>query len=527
MAKSEKYDLVVIGGGPGGYVGAIRAAQLGMKVACVERDKLGGVCLNWGCIPTKALLANAEFYRRLTTEADEWGIHAEGVSYDWDTVIGRSRGVAGQLNKGVHGLFKKNKIKHFDGHAFIPKPGKVEVYDPAAVESEMDPDRPMIDQELPAEVRFSADPQTTLETDKILIATGAAPRPLPGAAFDGKRIISSKEAMVLPQRPEKLLVVGAGAIGMEFAYFYNAFGTEVTVVEMLDRLLPVEDHEVSKAIEKAFKKQGVNVYTAHKTESIEVTDDGGVRATIAPVEDASAGDAPPPSAKSYGGRKSAEPASAGGSGEKIELDADHALVAIGVRGRFDGLFEDGLGVELVKGHIKVDYRAADATYASSVAGIYAIGDVIGPPWLAHVASEEAITCVERMAGHEVVDIDYDSIPGCTYCQPQVASIGYTEQRCKEEGLEYSTGKFPFAASGKAQAMGETEGFTKLITGKHGELLGAHMIGENVTELIAELGLARRLEATADEIISTMHAHPTMSESIHEAALGTEGRMLHF
>lgn len=485
MAKQneEQFDLVVIGGGPGGYVGAIRAAQLGMKVACVERDKLGGVCLNWGCIPTKALLAGAEFYSRLKHDAADWGIHAEKVSHNWEKVIGRSRGVAGQLNKGVGFLFKKNKVTHIEGHAFIPKQGVVEVYQP----DDMQRRGPL---------------QRALSAKHILIATGAGPRPLPGTEFDGEKIIAAKEAMTLAKQPKKLLIVGAGAIGMEFAYFYNAFGTQVTVVEMLDRLLPIEDHEVSKAIEKAFKKQGIAIHTGHKTESIEKTK-SGIKAKITPAQ----GDA---------------------ASAALTIEADAVLVAIGVKGRYDGLFDDALKLETFKDHIKVDYRSTGSKYATSVPGVYAIGDVIGPPWLAHVASEEAIVCVERLAGHDAPDIDYDSIPGCTYCHPQVASIGYTEQRCKDEGVEYSAGTFPFQASGKAQALGETAGFVKLITGKkHGEILGAHMIGENVTELIAEIGLAQRLEATAEEVIATIHAHPTLSEAVHEAALGTEGRMIHF
>ena len=504
MAESSSFDLVVIGGGPAGYVGAIRAAQLGMKVACVERDRLGGVCLNWGCIPTKALLAGAEFYHRLQHDADQWGIEADNVRHNWEKVIGRSRGVADQLNKGVQGLFKKNKITHFQGHAFIPKAGTVEVYD-TPKRSEL---------------------QHTLKAKNILIATGAVPRSLPNTEFDGEHVIAAKEAMTLKQQPKKLLIIGAGAIGMEFAYFYNAFGTEVTVVEMLDRVLPVEDQDVSKEAAKAFKKQGVKLYTGHKTLKIEKTKQG-IRATLAPVEDPSPDKSPAPSEKSYNASQT-KPASADAAGDEITVEADKALVAIGVRGRYDGLFEDSLGLELFKDHIKVDYRKPEADYQTSVPGIYAVGDVIGPPWLAHVASEEAIVCVERMAGHQAPDIDYQSIPGCTYCHPQVASIGLNEQQCKEQGLEYSVGKFPFMASGKAKAMGETAGFVKMITGKkHGEVLGCHMIGENVTELIAEMGLARRLEATAEEIIATIHAHPTLSEAVHEAALGTQGRMIHF
>ena len=479
--NEQTFDLVVIGGGPGGYVGAIRAAQLGMKVACVERDRLGGVCLNWGCIPTKALLAGAEFYHKLQYDADQWGITADNVAHNWEKVIGRSRGVADTLNKGVGFLFKKNKITHFAGHAHIPVPGKVQVF-------------------APDDTEHAGEATATLKAKNILIATGAVPRPLPGTPFDGDKVIAAKEAMTLTDQPAKLLIVGSGAIGMEFAYFYNAFGTECTVIEMQDRVMPIEDADSSKAVEKAFKKQGINIKTGHITKSIEVTKTG-VKATIANVKDDS----------------------------KTEtIEADKVLVAIGVRGRYDGLLSDKLGVETFKDHIKVDYRKEGATYETSVKGIYAVGDVIGPPWLAHVASEEAVTCVERMAGHDAPDIDYASVPGCTYCHPQVASIGLTEAACKEQGLDYNTGAFPFQASGKAQALGETDGFVKMITDKKtGEILGCHMVGENVTELIAEMGLARRLEATTEEIIATMHAHPTLSEAVHEATLATEGRTLNF
>ncbi|MEM7683166.1 MAG: dihydrolipoyl dehydrogenase [Planctomycetota bacterium] len=481
MPETQSFDLVVIGGGPAGYVGAIRAAQLGLSVACVERDALGGTCLNWGCIPTKALLANAELYQKLHHQADAWGISFDNLGHNWGKIIERSRGVAGQLNKGVGGLFKKNKIASHLGHAFIPRPGVVQVF-------------------AKDDVQHQGEPAVELHAKSILIATGAEARALPGTPFDGKRVLNARDAMVLPEQPAKLLIVGSGAIGMEFAYFYNAFGTQCTVVEMQDRLMPIEDAEVSAAIAKAFKKQGIDCHTEKVVESLDVHDNG-VTAVVAPVS---------------------------GEGEKVTVEADAALVAIGVKGRYDGLFDSGLGIETFKDHLKVDYHAEGTTYQTSVPGIYAVGDVIGPPWLAHVASEEAIVCVERLAGHEAPDVDYDSIPGCTYCHPQVASIGLTEAACKEQGLAYDVAKFPFLASGKAQAMGETDGFVKLITGKpHGEVLGAHMIGDTVTELIAEMGLARRLEATKDEIIGTMHAHPTLSEAVHEAALGTDGRMIHF
>jgi dihydrolipoamide dehydrogenase len=473
------YDLVIIGGGPAGYIGAIRAAQLGMTVACIERDRLGGVCLNWGCIPTKALLAAAEHYHWLRQDAAGWGILADNVRHDWAKVIGRSRGVADTLNRGVAGLFKKNKVAHLPGHGRIVAAGprcRIEVHD------------------RPDHVA------QTLEAKHVLIATGAQMRELPGAAFDGDRILAAKDAMTLATQPGKLLIIGAGPIGMEFAYFYHAFGTQVTVVEMLDRLLPGEDREVSATIAKAFAKQGIDCLVSTKTVSITKTQQG-IEAVLAPV---------------------ANPA------QTQTLAADKVLVAIGVRGRYDGLWAEGLKLALVKDHIQVD----KATYQTSLPGIYAVGDVIGPPWLAHVASEEAVVCVEKMAGHPAEAIDYSAIPGCTYCQPQVASLGATEQALQEKGLtagkDYRVGKFPFQASGKAQALGATEGFVKILSdAKTGEILGVHMLGESVTELLAEAVLAKRLEATSGELIATLHAHPTLSEAIHEAALGTQGRMLNF
>ncbi len=476
MAENRTtFDMVVIGGGPGGYVGAIRAAQLGMSVACVEHDRLGGVCLNWGCIPTKALLSGAEFYNRLKHEAAGWGIHADNVRHDWKKVIARSRGVADQLNKGVAFLFKKNKVHHIHGRARIASAGVVQVVDDAG------------------------QPGPTLGARHILISTGAEPRPLPGVPFDGDKVIDSKQAMTLKDQPKRLLIVGAGAIGMEFAYFYHAFGTQVAVIEMMDRVLPAEDHDVSAAIAKSYRRAKIDCRTSTKTVAVKKMS-GGVQLTIAPV----AGDSD---------RSDSE-----------TMTGDKLLVAIGVRGRYDGLFDSSLGIDLVKDHIHVD----KTTYQTSVSGIFAVGDVIGPPWLAHVASEEAVVCVERLAGHAPTPIDYDAIPGCTYCQPQVASIGFTERACKDKAIDYRVSTFPFRASGKAQAAGHTEGFVKIITDrKYDQILGAHMVGDGVTELIAELGLAKRLEATAGEVIATMHAHPTLSEAVHEAALGIEGRMLHF
>ncbi len=479
MPQDESCDLVVVGGGPAGYVGAIRAAQLGMKVVCVERDKLGGICLNWGCIPTKTLLAGAEFYQKVRHDAASWGIEVDNVRHNWQKVIERSRGVAGNLNKGIHGLFKKNKVSHLEGLARIVRGGP----------------------QCAVELRDASGSVTrTLESRNLLVCTGAVPRPLPGAAFDGERIISFKEAMVLPQQPKTLLVVGAGAIGMEFAYFFNAYGTKVTVIEMLDRVLPNEDSDVCTAVARAFKKQGVTCLTATKTSSIEVKP-GGVQLTTAPADDPT---------------------------KSQIMEAEKLLVAIGVKGNFDGLFDPGVGIRIERDHIVVDR----ADYGTGVEGIYAVGDVIGAPWLAHVASEEAIVCVEKIAGHEPTAIDYDAIPGCTYCLPQVASLGKTEDALKASGLQpgtdYKVGKFPFRASGKAQALGSTDGFIKILSdAAHGEIIGVHMVGESVTELLAEIGLARRLEASSDEIIATMHAHPTLSEAVHEAALGTEGRMIHF
>ncbi|WP_432798427.1 dihydrolipoyl dehydrogenase [Poriferisphaera sp. WC338] len=502
MPETKTYDLIVIGGGPGGYVGAIRAAQLGKKVAIIERDKLGGTCLNWGCIPTKALLAGAEFYHKLTHEADEFGISADNIKFDWDKVIARSRKVAGNLNAGVGFLMKKNKIDHYDGHAFIASakqgaPKTVNVYDLGDVEPTGDkPDN------APEKFNFKADPKTVLSAPKILIATGASPRPMPGSPFDGDRIIDSKEAMLLKDRPNKLLVVGSGAIGMEFAYVYHAYGTEVTIVEMLDRIVPIEDPDVSKAMLKAYKKLDIKILTKNIVKSVKKTD-AGIEAQVVSVDDES---------------------------KSQTIEADKVLVAIGVQGRYDGLFDASLGIELFKNHIKTatNYKAPGATYETTVPGVYAIGDIIGPPWLAHVASEEAVVAVERMFGHAAPDINYNAIPGCTYCQPQIASVGFTEQYCKDNDIAYKTAQFPFQASGKAQALNETQGFIKLIVGeKHEEVLGAHMVGEGVTEMIAEMGLAITLEATAEEIIATMHAHPTLSEGVHESALGTQKRMLNF
>ena len=453
LSPSTSYDVVVIGSGPGGYVAAIRAAQLGLKTACVERAELGGVCLNWGCIPTKALLHNAHVYESLK-DAKSLGFRIDGpIGVDWPAIIKRSRQVSKRLNRGVAGLFKKYGVTPIEGEATIERPGVV------AVGAER------------------------LHVKHIIVATGARPRSLPGVAFDGERVMSSKEALVVDPMPPRVLVIGAGAIGVEFAYFFNAFGSKVTLVEMADRVLPVEDHEVSEALGKTLSKKGVSLRTSTVARGVTVAD-GGVRATLAPA--------------------------AGGEGEQIEVD--RVLVAIGVVGNTEGLGLEAAAVALERGWVKVD-----ADLRTSCPGIYAIGDVAGPPWLAHKASAEAIHCVERLAGHAGKPVDYANIPGCTYCEPQVASVGLTERACAERGLAVKIGRFPFSASGKALAIDDKEGFVKLIFGaEHGELLGAHLIGPSATELIAELTLARTLEATEAEILGTIHAHPTLAEAIHEA-----------
>lgn len=458
------YDLIVIGGGPAGYVAAIRASQLGKSVACVEADRAGGTCLNWGCIPTKALLKNAELYHTLTHKAAEFGLTIEGLSYDWSSVIKRSRKVSERLAGGIEFLFKKNKVDYIRGMGSVEAPGKVKVE--------------------------AADGTTsTLEGTNILIATGCKSRGLPALPFNGTSVIGSKEAMVLPKQPKDMIIIGAGAIGVEFAYIYNSFGTKVTVVEMLPRMLPVEDDEVGDALEKSFIKQGIRCLTSTK---VTATADKGSHVEVT-VE---------------------------GPKETGVISAEVCLIAIGVQPVLPG----GMQPELSeRGYINVDER-----YQTSIPGVYAAGDITGPPWLAHTASFEAVQAVEGLfvEGHTPRKIT--NFPGCTYCHPQVASVGMTERALKEAGIEYKVGKIPFVAIGKAIASGEPEGFAKLLYGKeHGELLGAHIIGENATELIAEMGLALDQELTAEDIHATIHAHPTMSEVIHEATLAAEGHAIHF
>lgn len=466
---STKYDVAVLGGGPGGYPAAIRASQLGFKTVVVEKDNLGGVCLNWGCIPTKSLLKNAELYEMMNNHADDFGLKVSGLEFDFSKIIERSRGVAAKMSKGVDFLMKKNKIDVVKGFGKITSKGTITVYD----DNEKETDK--------------------VKADHIIISTGARPKRIPPIPVDGEKIITSKEAMVLNKVPKELVVIGAGAIGVEFAYFYHALGSKVTIVEMMDRILPVEDEEVSKTLERSFKKRKMKIYTSTKVENAEVKKDK----VVVKIE-----------------KK---------NGEKEELNADIVLNAIGVSGNVEAIGLEELGVELEKGYIKVDKK----TYKTNVDGIYAIGDVIGPPWLAHVATKEAEHCVEMIKGMENPPIDYDTIPGCTYCIPQVASIGLTEAQAKEQGLDIKVGKFPFSASGKASAIGDNEGFVKLIFGeKYGELLGAHIIGAEATEIIAELGVAMTLEADFQSLIKTVHAHPTLSEAVMEAAAQAYGHAIH-
>jgi dihydrolipoamide dehydrogenase len=456
------YDILVIGGGPAGYAGAIRAAQLGKRVLCVERDKLGGICLNWGCIPTKALLTNAHLVELVQNHGKAFGFSGH-AAWDFAPMIARSRAVAAKLNKGIEGLFKKYKVQSRFGVAKVIAPNTVQVG------------------------------KEKITAESIVIATGVRPRPLPGAEFDGKTIISYKEAMSLPKQPKSMLIIGGGPIGLEFGYFYNAIGTKITLVELLDRILPGEDEEVSKTLLQSMTKRGLTIETSSKTGKVEKTA-GGVKVAI---------ETP--------------------SGPKT-VEAELMLVSIGVLGNVEGLFAESLKVQIEKNHIKVDPRNG---YVSSVPGIYAVGDVIGPPWLAHVAHHEAICCVERLCGHADRTVDYTTIPGCTYTDPGVASVGLTEKAAREAGHELRIGKFPFAASGRALASDETEGFVKLVfDAKHGELLGAHLIGSQATELIAELVMAKKLEATEEEIVHAMHPHPTYSEAVMEAAGQGLGESVH-
>ena len=460
----NRFDVVVIGGGPGGYTAAIRAAQLGMSICIIERDKLGGICLNWGCIPSKALLKNAEILH-MFRKASEWGITYENLKFDFGKIIKRSRGIADRISKGVEYLMKKNKISYMSGHAGLLGDGAIEL-------------------------SGQGKPSETISAKHIILATGARARTLPGVHIDGKRVITSTEAMILPEQPKSMVIVGAGAIGIEFAFLYSALGTKVTVVEMMPGILPGEDRELTKLMETALKKQGMDISTQTKVEHVE-TSASKVKVV------------------------------ASCSGGKKEIEADLALMAIGVQGNVENLGLDKVGVSVERSHIKVD-----KDYKTTVPGVYAIGDVIGPPWLAHVASAEGIHCVEAIAGLQPEPIDYLTIPACTYCQPQVASVGLTEDKAKEQGYELRIGRFPFRPLGKAVAIGETEGMVKLIfDAKYGELLGAHIMGSEATEMIAELVIAKKLESTGKDIFHTVHSHPTLSEAVMEAAAEAYGQAI--
>jgi dihydrolipoamide dehydrogenase len=464
----KQYDIAILGGGPGGYVAAIRAGQLGFKTVVIDKDNLGGICLNWGCIPTKSLLKNAEIYDQIKNHGDDFGIKVSGLDFDFNRIIKRSREISDRISKNVELLIKKNKVDRIRGFGKLTSKNTIEISDDKGKVTE------------------------SIKADKIIIATGARPRNISAIPVDKKNIITSTEAMSLEKQPKELVVIGAGAIGIEFAYFYSTLGTKVTIIEMLKHILPIEDEEVSIALEKNFKKRGIDILTNAMVEKAEVKGNK-VNVTV------------------------------NVNGEKKVLTAEKVLNAIGVVGNVEGIGLESLGIQIEKNHIKVNKE----NYETSVPGVFAIGDVIGSPWLAHVASAEGIHCVERIKGIHHPSIDYDNIPGCTYCQPQVASVGLTEAKAKEKGYEIKVGKFPFMASGKAFAIGEREGFVKMIfDAKYGEILGAHIIGSEATEMIAEVTLARSLEATGESIIKTIHAHPTLSESIMEAAAQAYGEAIH-
>lgn len=465
ISMAEKlFDVTVIGGGPGGYVAAIRAAQLGMKVGIIERDKLGGICLNWGCIPSKALLKSAELFNSFK-KAEEFGFSYKDLTFDFGKIIKRSRDVADRISKGVEYLMKKNKIEVVSGTARLTGKNAIEVTN----------DGKVVD---------------TVKTKYTILATGGRPRSIPGATIDRKKIITSTEAMTLPEVPKSLLVIGGGAIGIEFAYFYNTFGTKVTIIEMLASVLPKEDREITKLLESSLKKQGIEILTNAKVESVVVGND--VRLKVSTKEGTT------------------------------DVKGDIALMAVGVQGNVENLGLEAVGVKVEKGAIVVDKFGK-----TTVDGIYAIGDVSGAPWLAHAASQQGVVAVEHLAGKSIRSFDRSNIPSCTYCQPQVASVGMTEEAAVASGHKIKVGRFPYRPLGKAMAIGATEGTVKLIFDeKYGELLGAHIFGTEATELIAELVLARALETTNEEIHRTMHAHPTLSEAIMEAAGDAFGHAIH-
>ncbi|WP_299253368.1 dihydrolipoyl dehydrogenase [uncultured Aquimarina sp.] len=459
------YDIIVLGSGPGGYVTAIRASQLGFKTAIIEKESLGGVCLNWGCIPTKALLKSAQVFDYLK-HASDYGLTVEKFDKDFDAVVKRSRGVAEGMSKGVQFLMKKNKIDVIEGFGKLKSGSKVTVTDKDGKASDY-------------------------EGKHIIVATGARSRELPNLPQDGKKVIGYREAMTLNSQPKKMIVVGSGAIGVEFAHFYNAMGTEVTIVEFLPNLVPLEDEEVSKQFERSFKKAGIKVMTNSSVESVDTSGDG-VKATVKTKK-----------------------------GEEI-LEADIVLSAVGIKTNIENIGLEELGIATDRDKIVVN-----DWYQTNIPGVYAIGDVVSGPALAHVASAEGITCVEKIADMHVEAIDYGNIPGCTYASPEIASVGMTEKQAKEAGYELKVGKFPFSASGKASAAGTKDGFVKVIfDAKYGEWLGCHMIGAGVTDMIAEAVLGRKLETTGHEVLKTIHPHPTMSEAVMEAVADAYDEVIH-
>jgi dihydrolipoamide dehydrogenase len=463
---AESYDVIVLGSGPGGYVAAIRASQLGLKTAIVERELLGGICLNWGCIPTKALLRSAEIFHYMQ-HAKDYGLAAEGISADLAAVVKRSRGVASQLNKGVTGLMKKNKIAVHMGTGVLTGKGGLTVTD-------------------------GEGKKTELAAKNIIVATGARARDLPFAKADGKRVWTYRHAMTPPEMPSKLLVIGSGAIGIEFASFYNDMGAQVTVVEMLDRIVPVEDKDISAHLEKALKKQGMTILTSAGVEKL----DAGATAVKAAIKDK--------------------------DGKVTETEFSHVIVAIGIVPNTENIGLEALGVKTERGHI-----VTDGACKTSVDGLYAIGDVTAPPWLAHKASHEGVIAAEAIAGKHPHAMDPLNIPGCTYCHPQIASVGLTEAKAKEAGYEVKVGNFPFIGNGKAIALGEADGFVKTVfDARTGELLGAHMIGAEVTELIQGYTIGKTLETTEAELMETVFPHPTLSEMMHESVLAAYGRVIH-
>ena len=455
-----KYDIIVLGSGPGGYVTAIRASQLGFKTAIVEKENLGGVCLNWGCIPTKALLKSAQVFEYLK-HADDYGLSVKDFDKDFDAVVKRSRGVADGMSKGVQFLMKKNKIDVIEGFGKLKAGKKIDVDGK----------------------EYSA--------DNIIIATGARSRELPSLPQDGKKVIGYREAMTLPKQPKKMIVVGSGAIGVEFAYFYNSMGTEVTIVEYLPNVVPVEDEDVSKQLERSFKKSGIKIMTSAEVTSVD-TSGKGVKATVKTKK-----------------------------GEEV-LEADIILYAVGIKSNIENIRLEDVGIVVDSDKILVN-----DFYQTNIPGYYAIGDVTPGQALAHVASAEGILCVEKLAGQHVEALDYGNIPGCTYCSPEIASVGLTEKQAKDKGLDIKVGKFPFSASGKASAGGNKDGFVKVIfDAKYGEWLGCHMIGAGVTDMIAEAVLGRKLETTGHEVLKAVHPHPTMSEAVMEAVAAAYDEVIH-